>query len=374
MKAWLLAVGLGVSLAFAGTPAVSQSAEPPEAVAEPVGTDAPPAPGHLRIGTKEAPPFAMRGLDGTWEGISIDLLAEMGDRMGFTYELVEVTLEDLVSGVASGDLDASIAAITVTSERERQIDFSHPYFHTGLGVAVASEQRPHLLAVIDALTSSEFLATLGLLFGLLFFVGALAWVAEHKRNPDEFEPEVGRGLLSGFWWAVVTMTTVGYGDKAPITTRGRLIGTVWMFSALILTALFTAQLSAAPTSERIGSRVTAIDDLSRVRVGSVSGSATLEPLRALGVRPTGFADVAEGFRALSDHRIDAFVHDAPLLIYLAGTVEGVTITPLRFAPQDYAIVLPQGAAFRETLNRTLLDVLDSEDWRVIVQLYLGEDT
>ena len=336
-----------------------------------VAQDAAPVPDRtLKIGTKVAPPFVIQGENG-WEGISIELLAALARRMGVTYDLVETDIDGLIDGVADGTLDASIAAISVTEAREERVDFTHPYYRTGLGVAVAVEHRASFWAVLDALSSRDFLATIGLMTSLLFAVGGLAWLFERRRNSGQFDPKPVRGLLSGFWWAVVTMTTVGYGDKAPITFFGRLIGVVWMFSALILTALFTAQLSATLTSERISNRVSALADLARVRVGIVTDSASVGPLRALGSRPTGFPDVEAGLTALATDKIDAFVHDEAILIYLSDTVEGIEIAPLRFAPQDYAIVLPQGASYREAVNRGLLDVLSSNDWAEILRFYLG---
>ena len=327
----------------------------------------------LRIGTKEAPPFAMKAGDGRWEGISMDLLEAIAQRMGFRYELVETSLAGMVDDVASGKLDASIAAMSVTEEREKVIDFSNPYYHSGLGVAVSVKQRATLLAVVDALGSRAFLVTLGTLMGLLLVVGALMWLAERLRNAREFERNPAKGLFSGFWWAAVTMTTVGYGDKTPVTFLGRILGIVWMFSALILTSLVIAQLSASLTAERIQSRVHTVSDLAKVRVGSVAGASSLAALQGIGARPVQFPDVQAGLMALAAGRIEAFVHDEPILRWLQDSVEGVAIAPVHFAPENYAIVLPQDSPHREDINLALLDVMASNRWTMTLQYYLGPD-
>jgi ABC-type amino acid transport substrate-binding protein len=50
----------------------------------------------------------------------------------------------------------------------------------------------------------------------------------------------------------------------------------------------------------------------------------------------------------------------------------VTLTPVRFAPQDYAIVLPPDAPRREAVNRALLEVLASDQWTAIQRRYLSD--
>ncbi len=54
-----------------------------------------------------------------------------------------------------------------------------------------------------------------------------------------------------FWWAIVTMTTVGYGDYAPSTSEGRIFAVLVMFAGISLTAMFTAIISSIFVAKRI---------------------------------------------------------------------------------------------------------------------------
>ena len=58
-------------------------------------------------------------------------------------------------------------------------------------------------------------------------------------------------LLDSLWWAIVTMTTVGYGDMAPATLSGRLVAILIMLSGIILVALVTGTISSIFTTKRI---------------------------------------------------------------------------------------------------------------------------
>lgn len=326
----------------------------------------------LLIGTRVAPPFAMKTANGDWEGISIDLLAALARDTGFVYALQETNLQAMVANVELGQLDGSIAAMTVTTAREERIDFTHPFYRSSLGVAVSKEREPGLTAIFDALISTEFLKVIGFIAVLMAIVGGLVWLFERSRNAQQFEKEARRGLLSGLWWAAVTMTTVGYGDKAPITAPGRSVAVIWMFAGLILTATFTAQLTASLTANAIRSPVTSISDLPGLRVGNVEDAASTDILRDMGVRALPYPDVPTGLAALATAEIDAFVHDTPILIWEEGAVSGVAIAPVSFAPQDYAMILPQNSPMREAVNRALLDIMSSDEWTMILRRYLGD--
>ena len=97
----------------------------------------------LIIATKEAPPFVIKGGDGTLHGISIDLWRRIADRLQLRYQFSEqATVQALLAGTAEGSFDAAIAALTVTAARDRIVDFTQPFYATGLGIAVPlSESR-----------------------------------------------------------------------------------------------------------------------------------------------------------------------------------------------------------------------------------------
>ena len=48
----------------------------------------------------------------------------------------------------------------------------------------------------------------------------------------------------GFWWAITTVTTVGYGDRYPTTTEGRLLAVMLMFMGISLVGVITASVAA----------------------------------------------------------------------------------------------------------------------------------
>ncbi|MBB5221492.1 ABC-type amino acid transport substrate-binding protein [Amaricoccus macauensis] len=339
------------------------------ALAAPCHSEEAPA---LRIGTTTAPPFAMQGADGAWIGLSIDLLSQVADRVGFRYELVEAEPGALVGEVAAGRLDGAIGAIVPTADGERAVDFTNGYFQSGLAVAVPSTRPVPILDLLKALASPEFRSVLAVLILLTVVIGALAWVAERRKNP-EFEQTAARGLFSGFWWATVTMTTVGYGDKAPITVAGRLLGIVWMLLALGLVSLATAQLSAILTADRLNGGVSTAGDLTRMRVGIVAGGPATAQLKALGTRVETFPTLGDGLRAVTSGEIDAFVADESELAWESAATGGIDLAPVRFAPETYAMALPEGSSLREPINRAILDTLGSAAWFGTLRYYLGPE-
>jgi polar amino acid transport system substrate-binding protein len=98
-----------------------------------------PAPPRTRlvVGLIQSPPFCMRDDDGSWSGISVELWREIAADLGIETEFRETTVTGLFDDLAPGrPLDVSIGALTITPEREDWLDFTQPFYLSGLGVAV----------------------------------------------------------------------------------------------------------------------------------------------------------------------------------------------------------------------------------------------
>ncbi len=328
----------------------------------------------LRVGTKVAPPFAMKSADGLWTGISIDLWRELARELDLQYEFIEQDLNGLITGVSVGQLDVAIAALTVTHTREAILDFSHPYYTTGLSIAVPQSRQNRLGLLFDALFSGAFLRVVAYLGSVLLLFGLLMWILERRRNSGQFAPRPLSGIGDGFWWAAVTMTTVGYGDKAPLTLGGRLLGLVWMFAGIILISTFTAAITTSLTVAELGSNIRGPQDLVRVRVGTVGDSTSEAYLQAQRINYQAYPSVDRALADAAAGKLEAVVYDTPLLKYLISQqpTEPLQVLDSEFDRQSYAIALPTNSPLREPLNRELLRFLQQPQWAEISYRYLGE--
>ena len=97
-------------------------------------------------------------------------------------------------------------------------------------------------------------AALFVLATLLMVAASFAFIAEHEAQPQVFA-----SIPDAMWWAIVTMTTVGYGDMVPVTAFGKLIGGAIAVIGLGMVAL-PAGLLAAGFSEQLHQRKRAFED------------------------------------------------------------------------------------------------------------------
>ena len=90
----------------------------------------------------------------------------------------------------------------------------------------------------------SFLAALYLFCIALFIASALMYVVERHAQPDQFA-----SIPEAMWWALITLTTVGYGDVSPVTPLGKIVGALTAFMGVCTVALLTGIIANAFASQ-----------------------------------------------------------------------------------------------------------------------------
>ena len=329
----------------------------------------------LKVGTKPFAPFAFVQ-EGEYIGFSIELWQEIAEELELEYELYgETTVTDLLNSVSSGNTEIAIAGITITSDREETVDFSHSFFESGLQILVPlRSQTSPVSNFIWVILSPILLRTIGVLLVVIVISAHLIWFFERNKNPEMFPQEYFKGVWEACWWSVVTVVTVGYGDKAPIGVVGRIIATIWMFTGVLLISYFTASVSSALTVQQLGSSIQGLEDLNGKKVATVEGSTAADYLTNRPLKKVEYKLVEEAFASLEKSEVDAVVYDAPVLKnYAVGEgADKVRVVGSVFERQSYGIALKPNSPYREPINQALLRIVENGTYDEIYQKWFGE--
>jgi polar amino acid transport system substrate-binding protein len=327
----------------------------------------------LIVGTIVAPPGYIKTADNRWEGLSVELWQAVAQDIGVPFEFREFsTLGHLVDALEKREIDV-IPSMPVQEKLESTIDFSQSYLKSGLSIAVPAEGVEYKwFRVVESMFSKDILKAIGLLMLMSLIAGIIVWSFERRRNSEMFGDGAVEGIGHGIWWAIVTMTTVGYGDKAPRTIGGRLVALVWMIFSVVFIASFTANITTSLTLSELKGKVRGFNDLYHTRVGSISRSEGLDFLTKKGITVIPFESLQEGLLAVASKKIDAFVQNEQILKYLIknefpGRVQVLSET---FDEYFVSVALQQNSSLRKPINEALLKFMTTENWTKLLNRYM----
>lgn len=303
-----------------------------------------------------------------------ELWEEIASELDLPYRYHLEDMPGLLRGLKQGRYQVALGAITITPEREVQVDFSHAVNPSGTGIAVAAGT---FRESFNAYWKPILFSLLGLLLSitvLLVSAGFFIWLIERRHNPDHFE--MGwRGILDGLWWSAVTMATVGYGDKVPRSLAGRILAMTWIFISIVLIALFTANASSIFLNTEKESAINHREDLYGIRVGSVARSSGAEYLRRHHIPFADYTDVLSALHALENRELDAVVYNTPTLQYYQNQhfPRSIRISRRELMKNHMGIALTPGMPEKEAINRVLLQKLTEPEWQSLCFRYFGEE-
>lgn len=175
------------------------------------------------------------------------------------------------------DKNGTLISMPVYGDMKDVAFQSHPFYPVvespGVVFIVKKEDSSNAAqAVMEAVFQGWPVLLLTLIMAALS--GIVVWALDTYWNPEEFPRSFFKGTWEGFWWAFVSMTTVGYGDRAPRSVLARTFAFIWVLIGLVIISIFTAtvttSLTAISLSNEIklyGSDVVALKNTEEQRLG-----------------------------------------------------------------------------------------------------------
>ncbi|XP_078366490.1 uncharacterized protein LOC144650638 [Oculina patagonica] len=164
--------------------------------------------------------------------------------------------------------------------------------------------RPYLATKEASFSiASQIVSALGQIWKLFVFClmaaaisGIIIWFLDHKANSGHFPKSFWNGTREGLWWAIVTMTTVGYGDKTPKSFMGRAYASLWMIIGMLLMSSITAQISSTITTDGLRP----LDEEFGHKIGIPNGSKEFFETHSEGAKLKEYPTKDELFLSLQD--------------------------------------------------------------------------
>ena len=328
---------------------------------------------NLTVSTVTRQPFSMMK-DGNDIGFSIELFTAIAQSLDSEFSIVRHdSFSEMLGAVTSGSADAAIANISITSAREKAMDFSHPIFSSGLRTMIPLKPNSNF-SLISTIMSWELIFAIIGAFGVLLAGGMLMWRLE--RNEQEyFDKPATQAMFPAFWWALNLVVNGGFEERVPRTPFGRVFGVLLVISSLFVVSIFVARITAAMTISAIESSISSVNDLYGKRVGTVAGSTAETFLQNRDLKGYAMNDLSDVLRAFEDGDLDAVVFDAPILAYYVLT-DGAQFGQLAgpaFQHESYGIALPSGSELVEPINLALLELREDGTYAQLYRKWFGEN-
>jgi ABC-type amino acid transport substrate-binding protein len=365
LRATLIVLSLMLAQAALAQPA-SQPVDHPANQTATAASAQPGAPVQLRVAIAPVAPFVIPQT-ATPEGFSIDIWNEVARRMHADFAWHPLaTQAELLPAVQRGDADIAIAAIAMTPAREKSVDFSLPYFDSGLQIMVRAQNDNSVMALLQTVPWLAIAQLVGITIGIVFVLANLVWLMERKRDAA-FQKPYWRSIGEGIWVTMLIIATGEHGEReAPGIFKRILVPAMWLIG-VVLIAQLTATVTSSQTVARLQSNIRGPDDLPGKRIGTVPATIAAQYLTERGLSFVDVTNANDGFRMLMDGDVQAIVYDAPTLQYWAARRGNGALTVVGpvFRPEKYGIAVANGSPLRKSINETLLAMYEDGTYEQI---------
>jgi len=251
------------------------------------------------------------GIDASNGGFAMRVLGNVTERL--LWEPKVRYIEGLEYGLTPPDMATNSFGLALLTSYMRTPDgwtCSESLFpEDGLVVVTRSADVQIDLYWIAArlVISPHFINFFCSLFFTVLVVGHIMWAVERWTNAEIFRSFYGEGVMDGLWWAIVTQTTVGYGDKAPTSGLGKTFAILWMLFGLIMFGVFSGQVTTFIQEETAVNGISDAASIAGFSVGTMANTRDLLLSQVFSFENVPCADLKECTDRLANYEMSAIV-------------------------------------------------------------------
>ena len=328
---------------------------------------------NLRVGVLAAPPFVKSMGNGEYTGFTVDLWERLAADQGWKFHYVPYkNIASLLSAAHEGQIDLAATDLTITSERWKHVDFSHPYYNSGLQIMI-NEKRKHAFGHLwqelgNAGHLKIYLIGAGII--LLFTIGLT--ILDRRWDPD-FHKHWHLGLSESFFHVMSIVFTGKTTHKGLPDPYGKILAGIWTACGVAIVAYITSSITSVMTAEALRNSINGPGDLVNKVVGTVSNSTSQQYIESLKLDGQYFPDLPAAVEALVEQRINAIIYDAPALQDYDNSHPKLPITEVGqiFDKQEYGFAMPSGSRLRLPVNEGLLRLREAGFTNQLNKRYFG---
>jgi len=319
----------------------------------------------LVIGFSDLEPCVMFNDEHKPYGFDIDLFNRIAEKIKLTdYQYREVQFKNIFYDVKAGYVDLGIGGITITSKRERAVDFTHPYLQADIKALAKAQKESTLSAVFHAIyqTNVRNLTLIVLCFSI--FMGIILAFVEKRENTDK---SIFFLIFDYTLFTLVTISTVGYGDRTAKTIIGKNIVMFIILVGLAIFGCYVGTITANIQFDRTVSDINCMKDLRDKPIATVEDTYASDALceENLGSKIYKTKDLSRAFDLLKADKVSAIVFDAPPLLRYASKNPGYMVAPFSVRIQNYGFVVSMHSPWRVKINQALLELQESGEYQKI---------
>ena len=327
---------------------------------------------NLRVGVAGQPPFL--NMESVPSGAAVDIWEKIAaeNGWGFSYTRFD-TVKNGLKAIADGSLDILVGDTPINKENLAQAEFSQPFFHSGLQILIADNQRTVRARLANDIKDLVKLEIFWIILACIVVLSTTVYLFERKHNP-EFPTGRREGMAEAFYYVVTLALTGKSAYKGFPGVLGRMVLIIWILLGIISVAYVTSSITSAMTVEKLSNSVESLRDLNNKKIAIISDSTAEEYIKKIGIYEYPTKDIQDAVSALLAKKADAVVADAPVLQSFDFNNPRL---PLRvvgriFQVENYGFAMPIGSPLRMPLNRQLAKMQESREVHAILAGYFGE--